>query len=178
MGDSIAVRNASCKESANEGTSIGAKIVFFETIEQSLLQRLIFGDAIHKGVLIVTRLVKWMLTSQHLKNNDSKGPHVNALAVSLTSCLFRSHVQYGSHYFVYIIMSMKHVCMYFCTKAKVSNFGNFQLAIKENVPRFDITVHNANGVEIGEARCRFLGVERQKSHGSAHFRQNVVKFGR
>ena len=68
-----------------------------------------------------------MFACQHLKYNNSKGPHVNTLAVSLTSCLFRSHVQNGSHNLVYIIMPMKHIGMYFCTQAEISNFGGIPL---------------------------------------------------
>ena len=68
-----------------------------------------------------------MFACQHLKYYNSEGPHVNALAVSLTSCLFWSHVQYGSHNLVYVIMSMKHIGMYFCTKTEVSNFGGIPL---------------------------------------------------
>lgn len=68
-----------------------------------------------------------MFSCQHLKDNDSKGPHVDAFAVSLSGCLFRSHVQYGSHNLVYVIMSMKHIGMYFCTKSEISNFGGIPL---------------------------------------------------
>jgi len=65
-----------------------------------------------------------VLACEHLVYYYTKGPHVYALSVPLTSCLFRCHVEDGSCDRVYFVFAVGNVGRNFGSKAKVCYFSN------------------------------------------------------